>query len=252
MREVLLFILLCLCLVGCSSVQTNDQLAKARQGAERGYQNLSARSESQHFCILGIRVSADGKILYVGVNAKNAGLLPGDKILAVDGNPVMNWREAREKIAKHSPNESVTLMLLRDGNQIFMECPCVDISETASATADALREASEGNWLGCSEKMEQMQRDYGPSPLAQKILLDCYNYYLLSQQKGPDRILATAVVKLTLLNIEEASSSKAALEGIRNDVLGQAEWLKRNNFPELAEEIHKNYDKALADLGKTE
>lgn len=252
MREFCLFILVCWFLVGCGSVQTSDPLAKARQGAERGYQNLSARSESQHFCILGIRASADGEVLHVGENAKNAGIAPGDRILAVDGNPVADWKEAREKIAKHSPQDSVGLVLLRDENQISMECPCVDISQTASVTADALREASEGNWLACSEKMEQMQHEYGPSPLAQKILLDCYNYYLFSQKKGPDRTLASAVAELTLLNIEEASFSKAALEGIRNDVFSQVEWLKQNKFPELAEDISKDYDKALADVDKTD
>ena len=252
MRKLCLFIGLCWFLVGCSSVQTNDLLAKARQGAERGYQNLSTRSESQHFCILGIRASADGEVLHVGANAKSAGIAPGDKIIAVDGNPVANWKEAREKIAEHGPKDSVALDLLRDGNQVSMECPCVDISQTASVTADALREASEGNWLACSQTMEQMQQEYGPSPLAQKILLDCYNYYLFSQNNGPDRTLASAVAKLTLLNIEEASFSKAALDGIRNDVFSQVEWLKQNKFPELAEDITQNYDKALSNFNKTE
>lgn len=247
MRRVLSFIVLCLSLAGCGSVQTQtgDTLMKARQGAQRGYENLSARADSQHFCILGLRVSADGRILHAGVNAHDAGIIPGDKIIAVGGKAVNDWKQARELIARQGPGESVALTLLRNGRQVHLECPCVDISETAFATADALREASDGNWLECAEKMEQMQHQYGPSPLAQRIVVDCYNYYLLSQRKGADATLAAAVARLTLLNIEEASFSKESLELIREDVLAQVEWLKENDAAQLAEQVKRSYANAL-------
>lgn len=235
-------------LANCSSVQTQNEITKAREGAEKAYQNLSARADSQHFCILGIRARADGRVLHAGTHAVEAGILPGDKIIAIDGDPIKDWNDGREMLRKRNPNEMVVLLLLRNGSEISVECPCFDIAGTAAAVAGALREAAAGNWLACSEKIAQMQNEYSPSPTTQNILVDCYKYYLLSEGKTPDEIFASALVKLAVLNIEETSSNMQALEKLRDDVLAQIEWLKRNNFPAEAEQIEQEYNAALAEL----
>lgn len=236
------------CIANCSSVQTQNEMTKARKGAEKAYQNLSVRADSQHFCILGIRVRADGKVLHVGMHAINAGILPGDKIIAIDGNSIKDWNDGKQKLRKRNPNELVRLLLLRHGREISLDCACLDVAGTASAVAEALGEAANGNWLGCAEKIDRMQKEYSPSPTTQNILVDCYKYYLISEGRAPDDIFASALVKLAILNIEETSSSQEALEKLRDDVLAQIDWLKRNNFPAGGEQVEQKYNAALAEL----
>lgn len=48
--------------------------------------------------------------------AKEAGLLAGDVIVAVNGNPVTSTALLQEEIAKHRPGDTVTVKVVRDGN----------------------------------------------------------------------------------------------------------------------------------------
>ena len=54
--------------------------------------------------------------LYVGSPAQRAGLLPGDLLIAIDGNPPRSAQDALGRIAGHSPGSSVVLRGLRRGH----------------------------------------------------------------------------------------------------------------------------------------
>jgi serine protease DegS len=54
--------------------------------------------------------------LYVGSPAQRAGLLPGDLLLTIDGNPPRSAQDALGRIAGHSPGSSVLLQGLRAGH----------------------------------------------------------------------------------------------------------------------------------------
>jgi S1-C subfamily serine protease len=53
--------------------------------------------------------------LYVGSPAQHAGLLPGDLLLAIDGNPPHSAQDALGRIAGHLPGSTVVLKGLRSG-----------------------------------------------------------------------------------------------------------------------------------------
>jgi serine protease DegS len=55
--------------------------------------------------------------LYVGSPAQRAGLLPGDVLLGIDGNPLRSAQDALARIAGHSPGSSVRLKGLRSGRE---------------------------------------------------------------------------------------------------------------------------------------
>lgn len=59
--------------------------------------------------------------LLEGFGAKDAGLLPGDKIIAVDAKGVASWEELQGVILDRRANDTVRLLLLRQGNQIEAE-----------------------------------------------------------------------------------------------------------------------------------
>ncbi len=71
---------------------------------------------------LGVRVSqeADGaRILEVFPNspAEQAGLRPGDRIVAFDGEPVSAARPLTEHVRRHRPGDTVRLTVIRDGEE---------------------------------------------------------------------------------------------------------------------------------------
>jgi S1-C subfamily serine protease len=63
---------------------------------------------------------------YTGSPAEQAGLLPGDTIETIDDRPVRTLSGLMSVVAEHSPGESVTLRVLRDGVRGDVE---VDLTE---------------------------------------------------------------------------------------------------------------------------
>jgi serine protease DegS len=53
--------------------------------------------------------------LYVGSPAQQAGLLPGDLLLGIDGSPPRSSQDALARIASHAPGSSISLKWLRRG-----------------------------------------------------------------------------------------------------------------------------------------
>ncbi len=71
---------------------------------------------------LGVRVSqeADGaRILEVFPNspAERAGLRPGDRIVAFDGEPVSEAHPLTEYVRRHRPGDTVRLTVIREGEE---------------------------------------------------------------------------------------------------------------------------------------
>jgi len=244
---LLVLLTVLICMPSCKSIQKQDEdpMREVKEGALKGFEQLSEKARSTHSCIIGVRPDASGVIMYVGTRAKGTGIMIGDQILAVDGKPTANWVQAKEKIRQRQAGETLTLRLLRDGSTIDLQCPCSDVGQALFGVADALYEASEGNWLECSAKIDRVQQEFGPSTLAQNVLLDCYKYHLMSEKKGPDKGFARALQQVVLLTIEDAAYSKPALQEIRPWLLSQIEWLKSNNYPQLADEVEQKYQAAL-------
>ncbi|HXY76891.1 MAG TPA: PDZ domain-containing protein, partial [Steroidobacteraceae bacterium] len=56
--------------------------------------------------------------LYVGSPAQQAGLLPGDLLVAIDGSAPLNAQDALGRIASHKPGTAIVLRGIR-GRQVF-------------------------------------------------------------------------------------------------------------------------------------
>ena len=56
--------------------------------------------------------------LYRNGPAWNAGLLPGDVILQIDGKPATSGRQAMNQVARAKPSDRIKLSVLRNGEEI--------------------------------------------------------------------------------------------------------------------------------------
>ena len=68
--------------------------------------------------------------LYVGSPGQEAGLKPGDLLLAIDGVPVVSAEEARARIATCKPGTTLTLRDQRGGNQFNVKVRVVERPRT--------------------------------------------------------------------------------------------------------------------------
>ncbi|MBW4437233.1 MAG: PDZ domain-containing protein [Pleurocapsa minor GSE-CHR-MK-17-07R] len=86
-----------------------------------GFTGVSNPRPAEPFPILGIIVSADGVTVgdvSPGGAAEQAGVLPGDVVMGADGQPWQTQPNIVGLLANYSPGDTVTLMIMRDGEQI--------------------------------------------------------------------------------------------------------------------------------------
>lgn len=90
------------------------------------------------FLLIGVAVPIDNPDTTISAvvqegPAAQAGVQPGDKILAVDGNPVATWDELNSQIMAASPDTLLTVLLERQGEQLTVQIQPV-LSEDGSRT----------------------------------------------------------------------------------------------------------------------
>lgn len=82
--------------------------------------------------IRGIGVSPDAELIIVGLQegmpAMKAGMQPGDTLLALDGEPILNSAFLQSTLARHQGGP-IDLLLLRDGEEITLSIEPVMVAE---------------------------------------------------------------------------------------------------------------------------
>jgi membrane-associated protease RseP (regulator of RpoE activity) len=54
----------------------------------------------------------------VTLGAKQAGIVPGDTVVSIDGKPITEWEQVSGVIAKHDPGDQIQIVVERNGEQI--------------------------------------------------------------------------------------------------------------------------------------
>jgi regulator of sigma E protease len=116
-----------------------------------------------------------------GSPAEQAGLQPGDKILAINGNPISTWEDLSESIEKYGQNE-LTLQLRRDDHDLT-----VTVTPTVSEVKNIFGEKVKRPLIGitASEKFN-----------VKKVNPLLAGYYALDQTWTLSKLFLLTVVKL--------------------------------------------------------
>lgn len=85
-------------------------------------------------------------------SAKEAGLLPGDIIVEIDGNEVRTSPELLEQIGRHRPGDSVRLTYLRGGTERSADV----VLKTAEGTTDVIRKQSAKGYAALGIDVEEI------------------------------------------------------------------------------------------------
>ena len=242
------FILSAACAPIAHRVQVNKELAEAKQQAKSLHDQAVEKAHSEKGCRLGVTVNPKTLVLRsTGSDARRAGLLEGDRVLAVNGKIVSSKKEFDE-IMKSSPGDSsINLTVMRDNNQFNLKCPCLSGADLYNRMAEAMRDASEGKWHSCYSKLVTVENEVGVKAGLKAAQAFCYLNHLVSEGRNPDTdtTLAYLIYETSLLEIQEESYSAESLEGIRPKIIKRADVLKKSAAPHLAQEIQNDYDKAV-------
>jgi S1-C subfamily serine protease len=78
-----------------------------------------------------------------GSSAEKAGLQPGDVVTALDGKPVVNGPDLRNRVGLMPPGSKVELTVLRDGKEVKVSTTLgeAEVAETEKAKPEAKAEA---------------------------------------------------------------------------------------------------------------
>ena len=111
--------------------------------------------------------NADGALVQ-SVNpdgpADNAGVEPGDVIVAYDGEPVGDTRDVQNRVVATRPGTTVPLDVVRNGEPLTLDVTIGELdleAETRPAVADAREETSEGFGITVRDLTPQVARRLG-------------------------------------------------------------------------------------------
>lgn len=166
-----LCVLLCTGIAGTSAAVEPSATASLT-GLEFFDQTFGPAASS---CELGILASgAPLVVTRTSLWAEEAGLVPSDRILAVDGRPVPDHSALRSVLGSRDSADGVDIMVYRDDEVISIPVRCRDATPVLDAREEALDSASESRWTDCvrATYVEEMHWG-GPNSQSAGIRLWC-------------------------------------------------------------------------------
>jgi PDZ domain len=200
-------------------------------------------------CGVGWAESPAGYVVAVAQWAEQAGLRPGDRIVAIAGAPVTGLEERLRGYYQVPPHGPFVLGVIRQGQPVTLSLPCRYQPDLFRAERRTLEAASRGDWDGCVAAAREARRLAGV-----KAYLTLIREHACMRAKNPSmaspdgRDFAALQYELTQTLLRESRYVPGATENIREIVLGMADELRRSGFPAYASDIEVELQSTMGAL----
>jgi len=202
--------------------------------------------QPEEFCWIGFEYSNPNLLLKViSPYARIAGLLPGDKLIAINGEQVLTGKDVSSKIAKKKAGDRIKIAVKRNQQTIEVEAVCRDSNKMQQGLTEIFIAEGQGKWDECISKSYEAEQEWGKSSNLSGIRLDCAEKKRLEDNRMPNLYSAELFYEYRRRMIAEAVYSQEDLELIRSDVLRARSWLESNNFHAFADDLSKQWDTAI-------
>jgi hypothetical protein len=189
-------------------------------------------------CGSGWAESPAGYVVAVAQWAEQAGLRPGDRIVAIAGAPVTGLEERLRGYYQVPPHGPFVLVVIRQGQPLTLSLPCRYQPDLFRAERRTLEAASRGDWDECVAAAREARRLAGVNAYLTLIREHaCMRAKKPSMASPEGRDFAALQYELTQALLRESRYVPGATENIREIVLGMADELRRSGFPAYASDI---------------
>lgn len=226
-------------------IMIGDHLAKMSFG-RTNYVLIKNYPQPEAVCRVGFAYSKTTLLLkVVSPYASIAGLLPGDKLKAINGEQVLTGEDVLSKIDKKRAGDSIKVAVERNQKIIEVEAVCKDGNKMQQGLTEIFIAEGQGKWDECISKSYDAEQEWGKSSNLSGIRLDCAEKKRLEDNRMPNVYSAELVYEYRRRMIAEAVNSQDDLESIRSDVLKARSWLESNNFNAFADDLSKQWEAAI-------
>jgi hypothetical protein len=220
----------------CAAAARPDMAAEARPLAAE----LAKPRYAQSRCMLPALLADDGRSV---IHATDAQLEPGDRMTAVDGEP-LDEKGATALVGRleHRPPDAIpAVTIVRGGAEHTFRVQCSDAKPYYSTLLAGAHAAVAGDASDCADEIAAAQRLHGLSTVWLRLLMSCR----IDAGRLSGKAMWQTDYELYSQRIDEARGNEQELEFIRHAIVGAARDLSASGNVALAESLHRHYAAAL-------
>jgi S1-C subfamily serine protease len=247
MKRIILFSITCLLAVSFVGFSKNVEAKSFAREFRDGWKGYMPRwqIDKQNIanCYLGFSLHPGTRVFRVDQRSFAAGLRQNDVILHADGISISSNEEFREVYGKKSNGETLTLELVRHGNMQNIDVECKDGTKYVNAIQTVFDAILKKDWDSCLERIGRVQEIAGTN---NRMIADLRNNCSVAKGggRGKDYSDAQLAYTATKFAIQEANGSEVFLSEIQGNVIYIVDWLRSNNFSQLASQLDSDFRQA--------
>jgi bifunctional DNA-binding transcriptional regulator/antitoxin component of YhaV-PrlF toxin-antitoxin module len=192
---------------------------------------------------IGIGITKNCVIFHASSYAEKFGLKPGDKIIAINNEEINKQEDIIRLIRMNKVGDSVTLRILRNNSDLDITAKTYDGKREDDLLKSTYEAIVDGNWKLCIQEARSLI-DNDKSLLNYDLLLQCLSCERITKKRRPNNDEATLVYDAGRIAIKELAYDPLLFDSIRSSIISKVDWLNRNDFKALGNDLQKLFDEA--------
>ena len=243
------FALLTACAPAVNAPATNEGQTDPKALAQEALVWFDRMRPTPYPCDSGLAESQAGYVLAVAEWAEQAGLRPGDRIVAIGGTPAATAAERVRALTRIPTGGPFLLEVKRQGQPITLSLPCRYRPDLFAAERRTLQAAGRGDWTGCIVAAREVRRLAGFTAY-RNILWEylCTRAFNSSMPTPGDRDFVALHSEIARLLLRESRYVPGGTETVRETILRMANDLRRHGLAADAHDLEMKLQAVLATL----